>query len=360
MPDKPTGNSFDKLTRRQTLAAMLAAGMVSAVARPAAAADFAAFNPGYAQNVVLPAFAQLAAAAQNLAKAATAGCADPKAPDLTALQQAYHGVADAWADAQMFRLGPLADGQRAERFAYWPERRNIIDKQLSALLAADDTLALDAGKLGGSSVAVQGLPALERLLYRDGALPHTGCAVMQAIAGNLAAIATEAQKAWQQAAAKPAPFAANPTEATTQFYTNLLTLLQIVADQKIGAPLGGEVAAAKPKSAEQWRSGRSLRNIRRNLAAAQNAFFGKGGFAALLTPEQSALADNLKKAFADAIAAAESAGDDLPADVTNETRRHLATELLVKVNHLRDLLRQDVPPVIGITLGFNELDGDGS
>ena len=50
----------------------------------------------------------------------------------------------------------------------------------------------------------------------------------------------------------------------------------------------------------------------------------------------------------------------LPADVTDASRRHLVTELLVKVNHLRDLLRQDVPPVLGITLGFNELDGDGS
>ncbi|WP_374374216.1 imelysin family protein [Dongia sp.] len=360
MTDKPSGKSFDKLTRRQTLAAMLAAGMVGTGMRSASAADFAAFNPGYAKNIVMPAFAQLAAASESLATAASAGCADPKAPDLITLQQAYHIAADAWADAQMFRLGPLADGQRAERFAYWPERRNIIDKQLSALLADDDTISLDAAKLGGSSVAVQGIPALERLLYRDEPLPPTGCAVIQAIAGNLVAIATEAQKAWQQAAAKPAPFAANPTEATTQFYTNLLTLLQIVADQKIGAPLGGDVAAAKPKSAEQWRSGRSLRNIRRNLAAAQNALFGKGGFAALLTPEQSALADNLKKAFADAIAAAEKAGDDLPADVSDESRRHLATELLVKVNHLRDLLRQDVPPVIGITLGFNELDGDGS
>lgn len=351
---------FDKLTRRQTLAALLAAGMVGAAARPASAVNFAAFNSRYAQSIVLPAFAALSKATQIMAAAAASGCANSQAPDLAALQATYHSLADAWADAQMFRLGPLADGQRAERFAYWPERRNVIDKQLSALLAADDTMSLDAARLGGSSVAVQGIPALERLLYRDDALPPTGCAVIRAIAGNLVAIATDAEAAWKDAAAQPAPFAANATEATTQFYTNLLTLLQIVADQKIGAPLGGDVAAARPKSAEQWRSGRSMRNIRRNLAATQGAFFNPGGFATLLPPDQAQLADNLKKAFADAQAAAEKAGDDLPADVADESRRHLVTELLVKLNHLRDLLRQDVPPVIGITLGFNELDGDGS
>jgi predicted lipoprotein len=355
-----TDTPFDKLTRRQTLAAMLAAGMIGTGTRSASAADFAAFNAGYAQNVVLPAVTALKKAALAMEAAAKAGCADPEAPDLASLQAAYHDLADAWADAQMFRLGPLAEGQRAERFAYWPERRNIIDKQLSALLAADDTMSLDAARLGSSSVAVQGIPALERLLYRDQPLPPTGCIVIEAIAGNLAAIATETESAWRDASAKPAPFAANATEATTQFYTNLLTLLQIVADQKIGAPLGGDIAAAKPKSAEQWRSGRSMRNIRRNLAAAQGAFFGKGGFSSLLTSEQAALADNLKKAFAAAIAAAGKAGDDLPADLADDSKRQLVTELLVKVNHLRDLLRQDVPPVIGITLGFNELDGDGS
>lgn len=355
-----TDNPGDKLTRRQTLATLLVAGMATAITRSARAADYGAFNAGYAQLIVLPAFAGLVEAAAGLENAAKTGCVNPDMPDLEVLRQGYNDTADAWAVAQMFRMGPLADGQRAERFAYWPERRNIIDKQLAALLADPDTASLDAARLGGSSVAVQGLPALERLLYRDDPVTPSGCALISAIAGNLKIIAGEVQKAWQDAQAAPAPFAANSAEATTQFYTNLLTLLQIVAEQKIGAPLGGEVAAAKPKSAEQWRSGRSMDNIRRNLAAAEAAFFGKGGFATLLGTDQSALHDNLRNAFDDAIAAADAAGDDLPADVTDAARRHLVTELLVKVNHLRDLLRQDVPPVIGITLGFNELDGDGS
>lgn len=356
-----TDNSGDKLTRRQTLATLLGAGMATAMMpRPTRAADFGAFNTGYAQLVVLPAFVGLVEAAAGLQNAAKTGCATPEMPDLAVLQQGFHDAADAWADAQMFRLGPLADGQRAERFAYWPERRNIIDKQLSALVANPETVTLDATRLSGASVAVQGLPALERMLYRDEPISPAGCIVITAIVDNLRNIADEALAAWQESKAAPAPFAANPAEATTQFYTNLLTLLQIVAEQKIGAPLGGDIAAAKPKSAEQWRSGRSMTNIRHNLAAAQLAFFGQGGFANLLGTDQQPLRDNLTKSFDDTIAAADTAGDDLSADVTDEARRHLVTELLVRLNHLRDLLRQDVPPAIGITLGFNELDGDGS
>ncbi|MBL8709587.1 MAG: imelysin family protein [Rhodospirillaceae bacterium] len=355
-----TDRSSDRISRRQTLAALIAAGMVPALARGAKAADFGAFNAGYARQVVLPAMGNLAAATRDLARAATAACVDPAKPDLPKLRAAFDAAADAWADAQMFRLGPLAENQRAERLAYWPERRNIIDKQLAALLASDDVQTLDTTRLGASSVAVQGLPALERLIYQE-APPAQACAVISAIAGNLSAIAEELLTAWQQAAGEdPAPFAANPVEATTQFYTNLLTLLQIVADQKIGAVLGGDLAAARPKAAEQWRSGRSARNIRRNLGAAEAAFFADAGFVTFLGDAQQALREDLRQAFVEARATADAIGDDLPADVATAERRPLVTMLLVKVNHLRDLLRQDVPPAIGITLGFNELDGDGS
>ncbi|TDQ81409.1 hypothetical protein A8950_2477 [Dongia mobilis] len=351
-----TDNQFDKISRRQTLATMLAIGMVGRMAHPAAAADFGAFNTGYAKAIVVPALASLQAAADQFHDLAQRAGGNPDAPDIEALRAGFNDLADAWAAAQLFRFGPLADAQRAERFSYWPERRNIIDKQLSSLLAGGEAKTMSPQRLGEASVAVQGLPALERLLYTDNLRHEAWLSV--AIAANLQSIATEAAAAWREAAVNPAPFAASPVEATTQFYTNLLTLLQIVAEQKIGVPLGSELAAAKPKAAEQWRSGRSLRNIRLNLAAAQAAFLDEGGFAALVASDE--LNGAVAAAFAEAIAAADRAGEDLVADVSDPARRSLVTELLVRVNHLRDMLRQDVPPVIGITLGFNELDGDGS
>jgi predicted lipoprotein len=351
-----TDNPFDKFSRRQTLAALFAAGMIGPMGHPAAAADFGAFNAGHVRHIVLPALANLQAAATQFYERARRESEGLGGPDIDALKAGFNDLADAWASAQMFRFGPLADAQRAERFAYWPERRNIIDKQLSALLASGDAAALTAERLGEASVAVQGLPALERLLYSDNLRDAAGFSVV--IAGNLQLIATEVADAWRSSVDNPAPFAANPAEATTQFYTNLLTLLQIVAEQKIGVPLGTEVAAAKPKAAEQWRSGRSLRNIRLNLAAARAGFLDDGGFAALVASDD--LRGAVDNAFAEAIAAAARSGDDLAADVTDPARRLLVTELLVRINKLRDLLRQDVPPAIGITLGFNELDGDGS
>nr|WP_298684874.1 imelysin family protein [uncultured Dongia sp.] len=360
----------DKITRRQTLAAILAASMVPAMTRHARAAepDFGAFNTAFAAKVILPALDNLVKVTDSFAATAAAFDAANGAGDFDKVRQGFNNVADAWASAQQFRLGALAQEQRSERFAYWPERRNVVDKQYRALLAGKGKEGLEAAQFATGSVAVQGLPALERLLYEsvsaDGDQAKRRSAVILAIANNLKSIAAEAKAVWEKTLQDPAlaanTFAANPAEGTAQSYTNLLTITQVIADQKIGAPLGGDAAAAKPKAAEQWRSGRSMRNIVLNLTTARGSVLNPGGFADLLGADKAALKADLTKAFDDSIAAAKAVGDNFAEDIAHQEMRKPVTALLVKINHLRDLLRQQVPPAIGITLGFNELDGDGS
>jgi predicted lipoprotein len=371
-----TDHSNDKISRRQTLAALIAAGMVPAMTRPAGAAgapDFGAFNAAFAQKIVLPAFDHLVEVTSAFAKTADAFAAKPDAAALDAVKQGFNDVADAWASTQQFRIGALAQEQRTERFAYWPERRNVVEKQINALLAGKGQDGLAPDQFANASVAVQGLPVLERILYGEDKGQHLLAgdnaerrrAIVVAIAHNLKSIAADAQGIWAsnvKDGAKAANiFAANPNEGIAQAYTNLLTITQIVAEQKLGAPLGGADAAnAKPKAAEQWRSGRSLRNIQLNLEAAKNSVLAPGGFADLLAADQAGLKGDVAKAFDDAIAAIKPITVDLAAAVTDHDHRKPVTGLLVKINHLRDLLRQQMPPALGVTLGFNELDGDGS
>ncbi|MBI2253923.1 MAG: imelysin family protein [Proteobacteria bacterium] len=371
MTDQPN----DKISRRQTLAALIAASMVSAAARPASAAgpDFGAFNAAFGAKIVLPAFDKLVTVTDAFAKTADAFATRPDAAGLDAVKQGFHGVADAWASAQQFRIGALAQGQRSERFAYWPERRNVVDKQYRALLAGKSKEGLALDQIAHASVAVQGLPALERILYGEdkgaellqGDSAERRRAIVSALAANLHTIAVEAQATWADNLKDPTKaansFAASPAEGTAQSYTNLLTITQIVAEQKLGVPLGGADAAnAKPKAAEQWRSGRSVRNITLNLETAKGSVLASGGYADLLPADHAGLRGDLEKAFDEPIAAAKAVGDNFADDITHQDKRKAVTGLLVKVNQLRDLLRQQVPPAVGITLGFNELDGDGS
>jgi predicted lipoprotein len=346
----------------------LLASWLGVIAAPAQAADFAAFNANYARDVVTPAFKALAGETQKLAQAADDLAAQPSQDGFAALRVAYESVSDAWMQAQFFRLGPLGAQQRSDRFEYWPEKRPIIDKQLAALLAKADPEALAAEKFAQSSVAVQGLPALERLLYGDtarqvlsaGPEQKARLAVIKAIAHNLDDLAQELAAVWEKAESDPKLFAQDPNEAAAQLYAGLMTGLQVVSDQKIAGPRGQTIEKAKPKSAEQWRSGRSLKNIKLNLQALREAAGGQSGFVALLPADQAALKTEIAAAFDAALAAADAAPEPLDAAVADAEGRKKIGALLIAVNHVRDIMNQKVPPAIGIALGFNEMDGDGS
>ncbi|MDQ7250865.1 imelysin family protein [Dongia sedimenti] len=350
----------------------LLASWLGVMAAPAQAADFAGFNAAYARDVVAPAFKALAGETKKLAEAADDFGAQPSQDGFAALRVAYDAVSDAWMQAQFFRLGPLGAQQRSERFEYWPEKRPIIDKQLAGLLANAKPDSLDLEKFAQASVAVQGLPALERLLYGDtarqvlsaGPEQKARIAVIKAIAHNLDRLAQQLAAEWEKVLSDPktaaSPFTQDPNEAAAQLYAGLMTGLQIVSDQKIAGPRGPTIDKAKPKSAEQWRAGRSLKNIKLNLQGLREATVGKSGFATLLGADQAALKTEISTAFDAALAAADAAPEPLDAAVTDAEGRKKVGALLVAVNHLRDLMKQKVPPAIGISLGFNELDGDGS
>jgi predicted lipoprotein len=219
---------------------------------------------------------------------------------------------------------------------------------------------------------VQGLPALERLLYGDtarqvlsaGPEQKARIAVIRAIAHNLDNLAQELAADWEKVLSDPktaaAPFAQDPNEAAAQLYAGLTTGLQIVSDQKIAGPRGQTIEKAKPKSAEQWRAGRSLKNIKLNLQALRRAATGTSGFASLLGADQAALKTEITAAFDAALAAADAAPEPLDTAVTDAEGRKKVGAMLIAINHVRDIMKQKVPPAIGISIGFNELDGDGS
>lgn len=345
----------------------LIASWLGVFAGPAYAADFGAFNQVYARSVVAPAFKNVVVETAKLAQAADDFANAPSQDGFAALRVAFDSVSDAWMHAEMFRTGPLEQEQRAERFLYWPERRNIVDKQLRALLAAPDPQSLKPAQFAHATVAVQGLPALERLLYGDharqilsaGAEQKARIAVIQAITHNLEILAREVAVAWEKAGDQPAAFSHDPTEATTQAYGDVLAEIQVIADRKVASVRGNVIDKARPHNAEQYRSGRSLQNIRSNLEALRAAVLGADGFATLLPPDHAALKEEIAKAFDTTLAAVASMPEPLDAAVTDPDKRKSVDTLLNTANALRDLMTQKVPPALGLTVGFNAMDGDG-
>lgn len=360
---------------RSAVLSLAALGAFAAFPPPAFARDAAgerAALEGLLKTHIQPRFNGLAAAAQTAAEAAAKLAAQPDAATLKGARDAYAGLMEAWAGAQHLRPGPLLLEQRADRLFFWPDRRGVTSRQLTALLAKDD----GAAEVGKQSAAVQGLPALERLLFDDGvdAKSFTGDAgarrgkLTAAVAANIAKLTAEARDSWAAlgpallAGTETTPIGKGPGEALNNLFLSLVTAMQIVADQKFLIPLGGSLAEAKPALAEAARSGRSAKQIEGNLKAIRAMLLGEAGGPGLLAladePARKDAAAKTAHAFDGALAALAALPAPLDRAVSDAKQRPKAEAALRAAKAAQNVVSRDLPSLLGITLGFNELDGD--
>jgi len=263
---------------------------------------------------------------------------------------------------------------RSFRFEFWPDKRNVTGKQLRKLIAAADLRALEQENFRTVSVAVQGLSAMERLLfvpeYLD--LRRSGntfvCALLRAISGNLRAMAGETYAAWNEGdgrysaimAVGPAGNAAyfDAQEATADLLLSVVSMVEFVADRKLARPMGASLERAKPRRAESWRSQRSLRNIGRNMAAVEALYSGDGGVAHLLTARDETLHGEIQASFRHIQALLAVIPDPLADAVGDPDLRPLLDELVVALRELRRIMTHKLAPALDLSIGFNSLDGD--
>ena len=96
-------------------------------------------------------------------------CGNPEPAGFESLRAGFQRSMDAWQAVRYIRFGPVELFLRHHRFQIWPDRRNSVGKQLGRLIDKADPKVDDPKKFAQASVAVQGLSALERLLYGEAA-----------------------------------------------------------------------------------------------------------------------------------------------------------------------------------------------
>ena len=321
-----------------------------------------------ARELVIPQYRALADAMGRQAAAWRAFRAKPGA-GTEAVKAAYQDAADAWSAAEDIRSGPIAEDNRYERMAHWPERRNAVSRALASLLAGEEPITPE--RLRRASVAGQGLTALERLLYgeREGgaaaaarelaASTPAGARRRElglAIAEGLDRIANEVLAAWTGPELarweKASPDEAR--ENLTRLATDHLATLEVIQDAKINTVLSKDPDETRPLLAEGWRSGRSLRAIRINLEAAE-AFIR-----AALAHDDERLPGAVA-GFATARSLADGlAGQSLPIGQLAADRAGRMRLVLLRdaVGSAREVSGPALSEGLDVTIGFNSQDGD--
>lgn len=358
-----------------TLAALLLGAVPAAandVAEPspvAAATDFAAVNSMVVQAVALPAWAGFANRTAELVPRIEAACADPAMRP--AAVAAWGEAMAAWQRAQMVQAGPAFEGDTISRLAFWPDKHGTAGRQVAQALQAEDAGLLDPAVLAGRSVGLQGLPAIERLLGETG--PHAGYACKLAataatvMAGRVAATAS----AWAGfadsvlAAAEPdrddAGTFFGAYDPAALFLKGTGQALGLVAQQKLRGPLGADLAGARPKQAESWRSEQSLAWVALNLATAERMLCGRDGFADLAAAaggDGPVAGAAVCAAMAAATADLRQIEGPLEGAITDPAQRPRVEALATNVEAVARLVTTKLAPSVGITLGVNALDGD--
>jgi len=366
------------LTKAPGLRALAAALIGLALAGPAAAQspDLAAASTRAVNDVIIPAYRALAQAAKHQAQAMDRLCTATQGEALDAARNSFAGLVDAWSAVEAYRFGPVKKANRFERLMFWPDRRGRGLKQVRKIVATKDPTASSATTLVKKSVAVQGLLALEFVLFGTGSdsLAAAGrdgfrCAYGKAIAGTMAATADAVVADWTGAdgygALIQAPGDSNPVyrshgEAIQELLRAAGEQLQIVIDLKLTAALGDSASDTKPKSPPFWRSGLVLANISGNVAGIR-ALHDRSGLADLLPRETASSADTLAFELDQAeraLASLLASDADWAALPRTKQSRDTVAYLRIPLKGAKEILTEHYPAEFGLTLGFNSLDGD--
>lgn len=321
------------------------------------------------ETVYQPGFKRFSQVSGQFLSSAQDTCKSPSPDALLELQGRYAETVEAFSAIELYRIGPMLQDNRQNRLFYWPDKRRVGERQLRELLADSTASHFSAEDISGKSVTLQGLPALERLLYGKSSTEHLAqasdaadCQVVTAIAGNLHAMAMALYQGWQDDAAlvrsmvqpeSGSAYFRTEDEVLRSLVTQIIVGIDVVLDRKIAA-LTDE--SAPLQQAPLWRSEQTLSMIRSNLSSIR----------ALSVDTGLAHVGELDNELGFEFRSADQLLDKLQAlpaltgeggKLTDDAQSLLQT-LSAVVGGIKYTLNDRFTAALGITAGFNSEDGD--
>jgi predicted lipoprotein len=317
--------------------------------RPSVAGDLGAIGDTLRREVLTPLYSDYDRVAQTLAATAPDCAGDWRA----AMRPAFVASLLAWRRLEAVGAGPAVLPETAARVFFWPDKHGTAARQL-AMALKDQAPALESvAGLRGQSAGLQSLEALEQLLYGDSAASAFACRFGQAIADYQA----------QLAADMATDLGRDPTDGAAlalAMFTGMRTTLDTVIQLDLERPLGKNLATARGERARAWRGDLSLPLIGAALDTVERVYAAPGSFStAILASAELAALDAILRGHLQA-ARQELAAIQQPLQlaVSDAAVRPEVERLVDELRAVRRLLVEQLGPALGLSSGFNALDGD--
>lgn len=321
---------------------------------------------------IRPGFAELATETETLAGAMAGLCATPSAATLETAKTAFAGVAVSYGRIEFLRIGPLMQANRTDRLLFFPDRKGIALRQVQAILAGDDASNTDATVLATKSVAVQGLTALEFVLYGTDAETLTTadgafrCGYGNAIAQNMANIARDMTAEWNADGGTadhlmhPKPEYADyrtETEALEQLVGLVAHGVEAVRDARLNPFIAKGEAPAKPKQAIFWRSNLTVPMFEANLSGLAD-IMSRSAVARAVPEAHKDLYDAIQAEFAKGMEAGGVITSPVEQAVDDPAQAKGFVDMVEVTRNLQALIGDTLSTALGLSVGFSSMDGD--
>ena len=285
-------------------------------------------------------------------------------PQPVQIKQAFKNLYMHWAAVQPINFGPITYLKRQSRMQYWPDKHNVGSKQLRRLLRNNNTINLES--LQKKSVAVQGLPALEKILYSASSLTKDNCSLAHRISENIASIAQENYDGWTLT---PALFMndflpenyhygtySSTNEITAILAKSITHYLALIEKEKLKALVPKNNKKSNPKKLEAWRSGISAQLIYANTQTLEKIYLSV--FSKPLTHKNISLDKEIRATFTAIKQSINTLHDSLYETLQSSYTQTTILTWQKDIQQLQRLIHQAFTEELGIAFTFNSLDGD--
>lgn len=326
-------------------------------------------NQNIVSQHILPGYEELLSQATRLELSTTQLCKAPTTENLETSRHEFRSTLAAWQGIQHITFGPIELLMRSYSIQFWPDKKNLTSKQLNKLLQAEDPDALTDTAFQTASIAVKGLPAMERILFSDKAIELIQqspfrCQLLHAISNYLKDQSEDTYREWQAFQTEFTYLESeegqyeSAQEASIDLLKSQIEPLEIIRDLKLIRPLGKQ--KAKTRRLESWRSQHSLQNIQINLQSLHHMYSGlEGANLYGLLKEQGAidLANKIEQQFTELEHLIEGIPTPLEQHIHDEVVRNKLQMLAEGIERLGKYFETSMKH-IQIQLGFNSRDGD--
>lgn len=346
--------------------------LVGCKAPTATAFDEVAFRTSILQDVhgqvVATEYQAFAEAAEVLESETAALCASPSQAGLEAARAAFDAARAPWKRMEVVGFGPVVD--EPHRYGpvvdFWPVRDTVVDD----LLEGDTSVEL--ATIQGLGASTRGFPVLDYVLWHPTVSvldDARHCTYAASLAADLHDNAEGLHAAWLDYAPRledpgsQTDFAyATQQQVIDEWVNRLLFAMDNIRAEKLGKPAGDDSQGNPlPDAVESRYSGRSLQDARDVYAGVELLYDGREGsqgLGALLTPERTPL--DFPDAFASARDSARTALDAIP-EPLEQTVQGDTSSIVTAQQALREvqvLVQVELAQALGVTLAFNDNDGD--